>query len=218
MNGTHLKGMDQEDVIKIFRDLPGTTQMKIRRSKTNNNNDLTLRSENVEQSVEKTAEQEPVVLPKPPENKRRSSLRTKLQPEKQDLLNEKPVDVVKMDERSLTGHPSGRKSTLANVISKDRQHNGNKDFEEAEKAIGASEGVLNLSVLPSKKSVSGNVNESEISGINKSVEKKDELGDNLIVPTGYKKMTISIEKSPNSTLGISLVPSYGKLKGFFQVM
>ena len=206
--------MDQEDVIKIFRDLPGTTQMKIRRSKTNNNNDLTLRSENVEQSVEKTAEQEPVVLPKPPENKRRSSLRTKVQPEKQDLLNEKPVDVVKMDERSLTGHPSGKKSTLANVISKDRQHNGNKVFEEAEKAIGASEGVLNIS----KKSVSGNVNESDSLSINKSVEKKDELGDNLIIPTGYKKMTISIEKSPNSTLGISLVPSYGKLKGFFQVM
>lgn len=210
--------MDQEDVIRIFRDLPGTTQMKIRRSKTNNNNDLTLRSENVEQSMEKTAEQEPVVLPKPPENKRRSSLRAKVQPEKQDLLNEKPVDVVKMDERSLTGYPSGRKSTLANVISKDRQHNGNKVFEEAEKAIGASEGVLNISVLPSRKSVSGNVNESESSGINKSVEKKDELGDNLIIPTGYKKMTISIEKSPNSTLGISLVPSYGKLKGFFQVM
>ena len=206
--------MDQEDVIRIFRDLPGTTQMKIRRSKTNNNNDLTLRSENVEQSVEKTAEQEPVVLPKPPENKRRSSLRAKVQPEKQDLLNEKPVDVVKMDERSLTGHPSGKKSTLANVISKDRQHNGNKVFEEAEKAIGASEGVLNIS----KKSVSGNVKESDSPSINKSVEKKDELGDNLIIPTGYKKMTISIEKSPNSTLGISLVPSYGKLKGFFQVM
>ena len=141
MNGTHLKGMDQEDVIKIFRDLPGTTQMKIRRSKINNNNDLTLRSENVEQSVEKTAEQEPVVLPKPPENKRRSSLRTKVQPEKQDLLNEKPVDVVKMDERSSTGHPSGKN---------DRQHNGNKVFEEAEKARGASEGVLNISVLPSR--------------------------------------------------------------------
>lgn len=202
--------MDQEDVIKIFRDLPGTTQMKIRRSKTNNNNDLTLRPENVEQSMEKTAEQEPVVLPKPPENKRRSSLRTKAQPEKQDLLNEKPVDVVKMDERSSTGHPSGK-----NVISKDRQHNGNKVFEEAR---GASEGVLNISVLPSKKSVSGNVNESESSAINKSVEKKDELGDNLIIPTGYEKITISIEKSPNSTLGISLVPSYGKLKGFFQVL
>lgn len=206
--------MDQEDVIKIFRDLPGTTQMKIRRSKINNNNDLTLRSENVEQSVEKTAEQEPVVLPKPPENKRRSSLRTKGQSEKQDLLNEKTVDVVKMDERSLTGHPSGKKSTLANVISKDRQRNGNKVFEEAEKAIGASEGVLNIS----KKSVSGNVNESDSPSINKSVEKKDELGDNLIIPTGYKKMTISLEKSPNSTLGISLVPSYGRLKGFFQVM
>ena len=214
MNGTHLKGMDQEDVIKIFRDLPGTTQMKIRRSKINNNNDLTPRSENVEQSVEKTAEQEPVVLPKPPENKRRSSLRTKVQSEKQDLLNEKPVDVVKMDERSLTGNPSGKKSPLANVISKDRQHNGNKVFEETEKAIGASEGVLNIS----KKSVSGNVNESDSPSINKSVEKKDELGDNLIIPTGYKKMTISVEKSPNSTLGISLVPSYGKLKGFFQVM
>ena len=213
MNGTHLKGMDQEDVIKIFRDLPGTTQMKIRRSKTNNNNDLTLRSEKIEQSVEKTAEQEPVVLPKPPENKRRSSLRTKVQPEKQDLLNEKPVDVVKMDERSSTGHPSGK-----NVIPKDMQHNGNKVFEEAEKARGVSEGVLNISVLPSKKSLSRNVNESDSPSINKSVEKKDELGDNLIIPTGYKKITISIEKSPNSTLGISLVPSYGKLKGFFQVM
>ena len=218
MNGTHLKGMDQEDVIKIFRDLPGTTQMKIRRSKTHNNTDLTLRSESVKQPLEKAAEQEPVVLPKPPENKRRSSLRTKVQPEKQDLLNEKPVNVVKMNERSLTGHPSDKNSPLENIISKDTLQNGNEVFEEALKAMGASEGVLNKSVFPSKKSISGNVNASESPSINKSVEIKDELGDNLIIPTGYRKVTISIKKSPNSTLGISLVPSYGKLKGFFQVM
>lgn len=35
MNGTYLNGMDQEDVIKIFRDLPVTTVLKVKRAKTN---------------------------------------------------------------------------------------------------------------------------------------------------------------------------------------
>lgn len=34
VNGTYLNGMDQEDVIKIFRDLPVTTVLKVKRAKT----------------------------------------------------------------------------------------------------------------------------------------------------------------------------------------
>jgi len=33
VNGTYLTGMDQEDVIKIFRDLPVTTVLKVKRAK-----------------------------------------------------------------------------------------------------------------------------------------------------------------------------------------
>ena len=51
----------------------------------------------------------------------------------------------------------------------------------------------------------------------KSVKLTNELGDNLIIPSGFRKITVSIKKGGNSTLGISLVPSYGKLKGYFQV-
>ena len=83
--------MDQEDVIKIFRDLPSTTQMKIRRSRTvPDQTQVTQKTEKRKESVENNSAQEPVPLPKPPESKKRSSLRNKVQPVKQVLQEDKP--------------------------------------------------------------------------------------------------------------------------------
>ncbi|XP_068740445.1 uncharacterized protein [Montipora capricornis] len=218
VNGTHLRGMDQEDVIKIFRDLPSTTQMKIRRSKIPKSIDLSLKAERKKEALEKTGQNELVPLPKPPERRRRSSSRTKEQPGKQDLLDREPTKDVKMDDGSASENPSNESSQFRNIILKDNGQNGHKVDEEVKKDRNASNGVHSSSESL-KKPLTESVSAKENPIINRSVDSeiKDELGDNLIVPTGYRKMTISIKKSLNSTLGISLVPSYGKLKGYFQI-
>ena len=221
--------MDQEDVIKIFRDLPSTTQMKIRRSrtvpaetdssqKTEQRKDSFKRPSTQEPTLlPKPPAQEPVPLPKPPENKRRSSLRNKVQPVKQEIQEDKPSSTGKVNGVSPSEHP---KSEVKN----DSSHIRGSVSSVADKArVGnkTSNGAQNTPESHStgvKEPIVNNVNTNEDLTNTKSVEIKDDLGDNLIIPTGYRKMAVSIKKAANSTLGISLVPSYGKLKGYFQVI
>ena len=222
VNGTHLRGMDQEDVIKIFRDLPSSTQMKIRRSRTTpREKDSTQKPEKRKESLGKPA-QEPVPLPKPPENKRRSSLRNKIQPAKQGKQEDKPASAVKMDGISSSEDAKTKtekdSSQIKGFVSTEISQNKTKVADKAEERIKSSDGIQNGPESQIKKPISDNKNTNMDVNIMKSVNIKDELGDNLIIPTGYRKMTVSIKKSSNSTLGISLVPSYGKLKGYFQVM
>lgn len=37
------------------------------------------------------------------------------------------------------------------------------------------------------------------------------------VPHGYTKLVITLSKPLNASLGLSLIPSYGRMKGYFQV-
>ena len=226
VNGTHLRGMDQEDVIKIFRDLPSLTQMKIRRSRTATQKvDSAQKTENKKDSSEKPSAQEPVPLPKPPENRRRSSLRNKVQPIKQQMQEDKPSSSVNVDDTSSSEHPKSKAENVSSPsqrsISNQVNRNENRVAVKAEEMSKTANGVKNTPASHStrvRKPSSDNVNTSEgVANVN-SVELKDELGDSLIIPTGYRKMTVSIKKSADATLGISLVPSYGKLKGYFQVM
>ena len=219
--------MDQEDVIKIFRDLPSLTQMKIRRSTTATQKvDSAQKTENRKDSSEKPSAQEPVPLPKPPErNRRRSSLRNKIQPIKQQMQEDKPSSSVNVDDTSSSEHPKSKAENVSSPsqssISNQVNRNENRVAVKAEEMSKTANGVKNTPESHStrvRKPSSDNVNTSEgVANIN-SVKLKDELGDTLIIPTGYRKMTVSIKKSANATLGISLVPSYGKLKGYFQVM
>lgn len=223
VNGTHLRGMDQEDVIKIFRDLPGSTEMKIRRSRTAPRElDSAQKTEKRKESLEKPPAQEPVPLPKPPENKRRSSLRNKVQPVKQGKQEDKPASTVTMDGVSSSEYtkPKTEKdsSQIKGFVSSELNQNKVKVADKTEERIKSSDGKQNGPESHREKPTSDNKNTSMEVTNTKSVKIKDELGDNLIIPTGHRKMTVSIKKTSNSTLGISLVPSYGKLKGYFQVM
>ena len=221
VNGTYLKGMDQEDVIKIFRDLPSSTQMKIRRSKVApQKKDSQQETSKRKESVEKTPTQDPVPLPKPPENRRRSSQRGKVQPVKQEV---QPSSGLKTE-----GIPSdhqkdkeGNDSRVQGSVSKEIHQNGSRAAEKAEERTDASSIAQTISESKSTKRTKPIANEMKTTkeqNSTKSDRLKDELGDNLIIPSGYRKLTVDIRKPPNSTLGLSLVPSYGKLKGYFQVI
>ena len=218
VNGTHLRGMDQEDVIKIFRDLPSSTQMKIRRPKTAPKvKDSSQNTEKRKEPPDKTPAQEPVPLPKPPEHRRRSSLRNKLHRVKPEALEDKTTADVKMGDVSSSEHPNNYTSQNKKLVPKDVNQGGSKVAEKGDEIV-TSNGLLNGAESHLKKPISDNVNRSQNLNSTKFVKVQDELGDNLIVPTGYRKMTLSIKTSTNATLGISLVPSYGKLKGYFQVI
>ena len=222
VNGTYLRGMDQEDVIKIFRDLPSSTQMKIRRSKVApQRKDSQQETSKRKGSVEKTPTQDPVPLPKPPENKRRSSQRGKVQPAKQEV---QPSSALKTEGSPSSEHEKdkeGNDSRLQGSVSNEIHQNRSRAAEKAEERTDASSIAQTISESKSTKRTKPIVNEMKTTkehNNTKSDRLKDELGDNLIIPSGYRKLTVDIRKPPNSTLGLSLVPSYGKLKGYFQVM
>lgn len=218
VNGTHLRGMDQEDVIKIFRDLPSSTQMKIRRSKTApKEKDSSQNTEKKKESLDKTPAQEPVPLPKPPEHRRRSSLRNKMHRVKPEVLEDKTTAGVKMGDISPSEHPNNYTSQNKKLDPKGINKGGSKVAGKADEIV-KSNGLLNGEESHLKKTITDSANTSQNLNSTKSVKLQVELGDNLIVPTGYRKMTLSMKKSTNATLGISLVPSYGKLKGYFQVI
>ena len=116
--------MDQEDVIKIFRDLPMVTKMKIRRAK-------------------------PL-----PQGRKQSSSDTS-----------GPVD------------PPNAPEDASGV---------GEDPQDEHKSSG-------------------------------SAESNGRRRKNSGVPEGFTKITVTVRKSPQASLGLSLVPSLSKLKGFFQV-
>ena len=154
------------------------------------------------ESVEKPPSQDPMPLPKPPENRRRSSLRGKVHV-KQEVG---PTSSVKTEGIPSSEHRNAEEETDSRdqgPASKEIYQSGGgfkqKTDDKTEKTVKETEPVLN------------DIN-------TKSDEINDELGDNLIIPSGYRKLTVKIRKAPNSTLGLSLVPSYGKLKGYFQVL
>jgi len=203
INGTYLRGMNQEDVIKIFRDLPSATEMKIRRSKIAPQEQGSKQQQDKgKDSVEKPPSQDPMPLPKPPENRRRSSLRGKVHV-KQEVGATSSVKTEGLPSSEHRKAEEENDSRDQGPASKDIYQNGSgvkeKTEDKTEKTVKETEPVLN----DIKK---------------KSDEIIDELGDNLIIPSGYRKLTVKIQKAPNSTLGLSLVPSYGKLKGYFQVL
>lgn len=212
--------MNQEDVIKIFRDLPSSTQMKIRRSKMVPQRQGSKQQVNKrKESVEKTPTQDPVPLPKPPENRRRSSLRGKVHV-KQEV---EPTSSVTTERISSSEHRKAEEETDSRAqgpASRGIYQSGGRVKEKTEKIINSG----GTKIAPETKSTEETKqipNDSETSKVlsnTKSDKIKDELGDNLIIPSGYRKMTVEIQKAPNSTLGLSLVPSYGKLKGYFQVL
>lgn len=249
--------MDQEDVIKIFKDLPSTTQMKIRRSRTVPvQAPSTKVPERKKETSPKNPPHEPAPLPKPPENRRRSSLRNKGQSVKPELQEEKPVkpDIqnniinsqmegkpvkqemqnVKLDkqeipdrktaqqemnndERRYTAKVDGLSSSKhPNVKPEDdSRKKGSLSHELKRNEIRTIQETKIKSDVPSSTRNTSNTNPDVTHA--KSVKLTNELGDNLIIPSGFRKITVSIKKGSNSTLGISLVPSYGKLKGYFQV-
>ena len=245
--------MDQEDVIKIFKDLPSTTQMKVRRSRT-----VPERApERKKESSTKNPPHGPSLLPKPPENRRRSSLRNKGQSVKPELQGEKPVkpDIQNnIINSQIEGKPvkqemqNGKLGEQEIPDSKIAEEEMNNDERlHTAKVVDSVSSSKYPNLKPEgdsrkKESVSRELKRNEIrtthetkiksdgpsstrntSNSNpdvthtKSVKLTNELGDNLIIPSGFRKITVSIKKGSNSTLGISLVPSYGKLKGYFQV-
>lgn len=217
--------MNQEDVIKIFRDLPSSTQMKIRRSKMapkeqRPKQQATKRKE----SVDKAPSQDPVPLPKPPENRRRSSLRGKVHYVRQEvepLLSVKTDGIPSSEQRKAEEEPNSRDQGPAlKEIYQNASRVKEKSEEKIEK-IANSVGVkTSPDIKPTEKTkpILDDMETNKGRSNAKSDKVKDELGDNLIIPSGYRKMTVEIQKAPNSTLGLSLVPSYGKLKGYFQVL
>ena len=225
INGTYLRGMDQEDVIIIFRDLPSSTQMKIRRSKMGLKEQGSKQQVNKrKESVEKAPTQDPVPLPKPPENRRRSSLRGKVQHVKHEA---EPTSSVKTEGIPSSEHAKAVEETDSRdqgPASKETYQNGGRGKGKAEEKIEktvTSGGAKTTSETKSEEETEPVVNDMETyKGRNntKSDKINDELGDNLIIPSGYRKLTVKIQKAPNTTLGLSLVPSYGKLKGYFQVL
>lgn len=214
--------MNQEDVIKIFRDLPSSTQMKIRRSKLVPQEQGSKQQANKrKESLEKTPTQDPVPLPKPPENRRRSSLRGKVQHVKQE---EEPSSSVKTEEIPSSEHRKAEKETDSRVqgsASKEIYQNGGRVTGKAQEKTDTFSGAQTTPETKSREDNNAILNDVETNkgrSNTKSDKIKDELGENLIIPSGYGKMTVEIKKVPTSTLGLSLVPSYGKLKGYFQVL
>lgn len=240
--------MDQEDVIKIFKDLPSTTQIKIRRSRTvPEQAPPTKVPERKKETSPKNPPHEPAPLPKPPENRRRSSLRNKGQSVKLELQEEQPVkrDVqskpVKQEmqngklgkheipdrktaqqemnngERLYTAKVDGVSSSKHQNVKPedDSRKKGSLSHELKQNEIRTIKETKIKSDVPSSTRNTSNTNPDVTHA--KSVKLTNELGDNLIIPSGFRKITVSIKKGGNSTLGISLVPSYGKLKGYFQV-
>lgn len=214
--------MNQEDVIKIFRDLPSSTQMKIRRSKMapkeqRPKQQATKRKE----SVDKPPTQDPVPLPKPPENRRRSSLRGKVHYVRQEvepLLSVKTEGIPSSEQRKAEQEPDSRDQGPA---LKEIYQNASRVKEKSEEKIANSVcAKTSPDVKPADetKPILDDMETNKGRSITKSDKVKDELGDNLIIPSGYRKITVEVQKAPNSTLGLSLVPSYGKLKGYFQVL
>lgn len=176
------------------------------------------------ESVDKTPKQDPVPLPKPPENRRRSSLRGKVHYVRQEvepLLSAKTEGIPSSEQRKGEEEPDSRDQGPA---SKDFYQNGSRVKENSEekikKTVNSFGAKTSPDVKPTKetKPVLDEVETNKGRNNTKSDKVKDELGDSLIIPSGYRKMTVEIQKSPNSTLGLSLVPSYGKLKGYFQVL
>lgn len=212
--------MNQEDVIKIFRDLPSSTQMKIRRSKMAPQGQGSKQQVNKrKESVEKTPSQDPVALPKPPENKRRSSLRGKVHV-KQEV---KPPSSLKTEGISSSEHRKAEEETDSRAqgpASMGIYQSGGRAKEKTEKTVnsGGAKAAPETKSTEESKPIPNDIETNKGKSNTKSDKVKDELGDNLIIPSGYRKMTVEIQKPPNSTLGLSLVPSYGKLKGFFQVL
>ncbi|XP_022803374.1 uncharacterized protein LOC111340749 [Stylophora pistillata] len=224
VNGTHLRGMDQEDVIKIFRDLPSSTQKKIRRSKlTSQGLDSTQRANKKTEPAKKSVPQHPTPLPKPPGSKRRSSLRGKVKPGTQEerFLSSDKTDEVPSSECVKKKKESDAPRT--EYVAEKKDHNGiivPRNTDEQERSTKNEEELRSASKSRFKEQIKPvtDVISTDKHSTNKNSEKvKDELGDNLMIPFGYRKMEISIKKGANSTLGLSLVPSYGNLKGYFQI-
>ena len=177
-----------------------------------------------EESVAKAPTQDPVPLPKPPENRRRSSLRGKVQHVKQEV---EPLSSVKTEGIPSSEHQKAEEETDSRVqgpASKEIYQNGGRVEEKTEVKIEKSvtsvgaKTSLEAKLTEETKPIQNDMETNKGRSDTKSDKIKDELGDNLIIPTGYGKMTVEIQKAPNSTLGLSLVPSYGKLKGYFQVL
>ena len=176
------------------------------------------------ESVDKTPIQDPVPLPKPPESKRKSSLRGKVHYVRQEvepLLSVKTEGIPSSEQRKAEEEPD---SCDQRPASRDIYQNGSrvkqKSDEKIEKTVNSVGAKISPEVRP-KEENKPNLSDMETNkgrSNTKSDKVKDELGDNLIIPSGYRKMTVEIQKAPNSTLGLSLVPSYGKLKGYFQVL
>ena len=257
VNGTYLRGMDQEDVIKIFKDLPSTTQMKIRRSRTvSEQAPPTKVPERKKETSPKNRPHEPAPLPKPPENRRRSSLRNKGQSVKPELQEEQPVkpnvqnNIIncqiegKPVKQEMQNGKRGKQEISDRKTAQQEMNNDEGLYTAKVDGVSSSKhpNVKPEEVSLMKESVSHELKRNEIRTIQetkiisdvpsstrntsntnpdvthaKSVKLTNELGDNLIIPSGFRKITVSIKKGGNSTLGISLVPSYGKLKGYFQV-
>ncbi|XP_048583633.1 uncharacterized protein LOC5517610 isoform X2 [Nematostella vectensis] len=60
-------------------------------------------------------------------------------------------------------------------------------------------------------------NPAMLEGAEDTFEHKESENKADAVPEGFTKMTVEIEKQSMASLGVSLVPSFGKLKGYFQV-
>lgn len=218
--------MDQEDVIKIFRDLPSSTQMKIRRSKmTLQGMDSNQRANKSNEPSDKTVPQDLTPLPKPPDSKRRSSRRGKVKPGTQE---ERSPSSDKTDEVPFSGRVQAKKESdtpRKEYIAEKKDHNGIKDVRSSDEQERSKENeeeeARSTKKSPFKeqiKPVADVISTSKYLTYKNSEKVKDQLGDNLIIPSGYRKVEINIKKEVNSTLGLSLVPSYGNLKGYFQVI
>ena len=217
--------MNQEDVIKIFRDLPSSTQMKIRRSKMAPKEQGPKQQETKrKEPVDKAPPQDPVPLPKPPESKRRSSLRGKvhyIRQEVEPLLSVKTEGILSSEQRNAEEEPDARdQGPASKEIYQDGIGVEENSEEKIEKTVNSVGAKSSPDVRPTEetKPILDDMETNKGRSNTKSDKVKDELGDNLIIPSGYRKMTVEIQKAPNSTLGLSLVPSYGKLKGYFQVL
>ena len=173
------------------------------------------------ESLEKTPTQHPVPLPKPPENRRRSSLRGKVQHVKQEV---EPLSSVNTEGIPSSEHRKAEEETDSRgqgSASKEIYQNGNRVKEKAQEKTDTSGGAKTTPETRSREETKPILNDMETNkgrSSTKSDKIKDEFGENLIIPSGYGKMTVEIKKAPSSTLGLSLVPSYGKLKGYFQVL
>ena len=173
------------------------------------------------ESVDKAPRQDPVPLPKPPENRRRSSLRGKVHYVRQEvepLLSVKTDGIPSSEQRKAEDEPDSRDQGPA---LKEIYQNASRVKEKSEEKIANSVGVKtspDVKPVDETKPILDDMETNKGRSNAKSDKVKDELGDSLIIPSGYRKMTVEIQKAPNSTLGLSLVPSYGKLKGYFQVL